>query len=108
MPTECTPKLFAFEAVARRAVVASFDGGDITSNGGALLLGQVDRGRGLIRRFAACEAFGERAQAGFRHRWYEIVEHGALTKQGVGALFGGIGLEITVVTKGLSSGSKQS
>jgi hypothetical protein len=54
MPTECTPKLFAFEAVARRAVVAGFDGGDITSNGGALLLGQVDRGRGLIRRFAAC------------------------------------------------------
>jgi hypothetical protein len=35
-------------------VVASFDGGDITSNGGALLLGQVDRGLGLMRRFAAC------------------------------------------------------
>jgi Transposase DDE domain group 1 len=30
------------------------DGGDITSNAGALLLGQVDRGLGLMRRFAAC------------------------------------------------------
>jgi Transposase DDE domain group 1 len=53
MPTECTPTLFEFEAVERR-VVAGFDGGDITSNGGALLLGQVDRGLGLMRRFAAC------------------------------------------------------
>jgi hypothetical protein len=39
MPTECTPKLFEFEAVERRAVVAQFDGGTITSNAGALLLG---------------------------------------------------------------------
>jgi hypothetical protein len=54
MPTECTPKRFEFEAVARRAVMACFDGGDITSNAGALLLGQVDRGLGLTRRFAAC------------------------------------------------------
>src|SRR5271155_3673744 len=54
MPTECMPTRFEFEAVARRAVVACFDGGDITSNAGALLLGQVDRGLGLTRRFAAC------------------------------------------------------
>jgi len=54
MPTECTPTLFEFEAVEGRAVVAGFDGGDITSNAGALLLGQVDRGLGLMRRFAAC------------------------------------------------------
>src|SRR5712692_5699424 len=54
MPTECTPTLFEFEAVERRAVVAGFDGGDITSNGGALLLGQLDRGLGLVRRFAQC------------------------------------------------------
>jgi hypothetical protein len=39
MPTECTPKLFEFEAVERRAVVAQFDGGTITSSAGALLLG---------------------------------------------------------------------
>ncbi len=54
MQTECTSRLFEFEAVGRHAVVADFDGGDITSNAGALLLGQVDRGLGLIRRFAEC------------------------------------------------------
>ena len=54
MQTECTAKLFEFEAVERRSVVAGFDGGNITSNAGALLLGQVDRGLGLVRRFAGC------------------------------------------------------
>ncbi len=54
MQTECTPKLFEFEAVERRSVVAGFDGGNITSNAGALLLGQVDQGLGLVRRFADC------------------------------------------------------
>ena len=54
MQTDCTPKLFEFEAVERRSVVAGFDGGNITSNAGALLLGQVDRGLGLVRRFADC------------------------------------------------------
>ena len=54
MPTDCNPKLFAFEAVERKSVVAGFDGGAITSNAGALLLGQVDEGLGLVRRFAGC------------------------------------------------------
>ena len=54
MQTECTPKLFEFEAVERRKVVAGFDGGDITSNAGALLLRQADHGLGLMRRFAEC------------------------------------------------------
>src|ERR1700693_960280 len=54
MQTECTSRLFEFEAVERHAVVADFDGGDITSNAGALLLGQVAPGIGRIRRFAEC------------------------------------------------------
>src|SRR2546423_1444384 len=54
MPTECSAKQFDFGMVERRAVVAGFDGGTITSNAGALLLGQVDRGLGLVRRFAGC------------------------------------------------------
>lgn len=54
MLTDCTPERFAFEAVEGRCVVAGFDGGTITSNAGALLLGQLDRGLGLVRRFASC------------------------------------------------------
>ena len=54
MQTECATKLFEFDGVDRRAVVAGFDGGDITSNAGGLLLGLVDRGLELVRRFAEC------------------------------------------------------
>ena len=72
MQTECSATLFEFEAVERRAVMAGFDGGDITSNAGALLLGQVDRGLGLIRRFAGC--FTDRRDARYvEHRVETLV-----------------------------------
>src|SRR5271170_2334851 len=54
MPTECSADLFGFAPVEGHKVVAGFDGGTITSNAGALLLGQLDRGLGLIQRFASC------------------------------------------------------
>jgi len=54
VPTECNPTLFDFARVDGRAVVASFDGGRITSDAGALLLGAADRVIGLTRRLAAC------------------------------------------------------
>ncbi len=54
MQTDCSSKRFEFEAVERKSVVAGFDGGAITSNAGALLLGQVDKGLELVRRFAGC------------------------------------------------------
>jgi hypothetical protein len=54
VPTECRPTLFDFPRVEGRVVVASFDGGRITSDAGALLLGATDRVIGLTRRLAAC------------------------------------------------------
>ena len=54
MPTECNPNRFAFAPAEGRPVVASFDGGAITSDAGALLLGATDRVLGLTRRLAAC------------------------------------------------------
>ena len=54
MPTECNPELFDFARADGRAVVASFDGGAITRDAGALLLGATDRVLGLTRRLAAC------------------------------------------------------
>jgi Transposase DDE domain group 1 len=56
MPTECTPSLFDFAPVQGRVVVASFDGGAITSDAGALLLGATDRAIRLVKRFAGCFA----------------------------------------------------
>ena len=54
MPTDCSADRFEFAPVEGRAVVAGFDGGTITSDAGALLLGATDRAIGLVRRFAAC------------------------------------------------------
>ena len=54
MPTECSATLFEFAPVEGHRVVAAFDGGAITSNAGALLLGATDRAINLISRFAAC------------------------------------------------------
>ena len=54
MPTHCSPDLFGFAPVEDRSVVAAFDGGTMTSDAGALLLGATDRAVGLIDRLAAC------------------------------------------------------
>ena len=70
MPTECSRDLFGHEAVEGRQVVAAFDGGQISSNAGALLLGTANRAIGLIRRLAG--GFVDR-------RVPELVEHGVET-----------------------------
>jgi hypothetical protein len=54
MPTECSADLFGFTSIEGREVVAAFDGGAITSDAGALLLGAADRAIGLVGRLAAC------------------------------------------------------
>jgi hypothetical protein len=54
MPTDCNPDLFGFAPVEGRKVEAAFDGGAVTSEAGALLLGATDRAIGLIERFAQC------------------------------------------------------
>ena len=54
MPTECSANLFGFAPVDGRSVVASFAGGAMTSDAGALLLGATNRVLGLTRRLAAC------------------------------------------------------
>jgi hypothetical protein len=66
MPTECSRDLFGYEVVDGRQVAAAFDGGDGTSDAGALLLGAADRTLGLMRRLAGCFTDG---------RAPELVEH---------------------------------
>jgi hypothetical protein len=51
--TVCNPELFVFPAVKKRQVTASFTGGDVTSDGGLLLLRQADRKLGLSKALAA-------------------------------------------------------
>ena len=54
MQTECIERTFVFQPLDRRDVVGKFDGGTITSDAGALLLREVDRGTSIIQKFAAC------------------------------------------------------
>lgn len=79
MTTDCNPQQLEFQGATRRTVVASFDGGTLTSDGGILLLGEVDRQRGILGQFAAC--FTD-------HRNPALVEHSVeeLVRQRVFAL----------------------
>jgi hypothetical protein len=43
MPTECSADLFGFAPVEGHKVVAGFDGGMMTSEAGAMLLGATDK-----------------------------------------------------------------
>ena len=52
--TECKPKPFEFHALGSREVVANFDGGDITSDAGGLMLREVEQRTGILNKFAAC------------------------------------------------------
>ena len=52
--TECNQSSFSFAKHFRRQVSARFDGGVISSDGGALLLREVDRRINLLPRLAAC------------------------------------------------------
>ena len=51
--TKCTQELFPFPACKRRKINARFDGGSVTSDGGSLLLRQVDRLLGLTSKAAS-------------------------------------------------------
>jgi hypothetical protein len=54
MTTQCTNATLTFQPLGSRDVLARFDGGAVTSDGGALLLGEAERLTGALRQFAAC------------------------------------------------------
>src|SRR5579884_1157230 len=66
MTTQCIPTELTFPLQTPREVRASFDGGTITSDGGALLLGQVEAKTAILEQFAAC--FTD-------HRDPDLIEH---------------------------------
>ncbi len=73
MPTECSAESFDFGTVEGRPVEAAFDGGLVTSDAGALLLGATDRAIDLVARFALC--FHDERRA-------ELIEHEVATLVG--------------------------
>ena len=53
MTAECTAEALQFQAVGPRAVQTRFDGGRLTSDGGAVFPREVDRATGTRAQFAA-------------------------------------------------------
>lgn len=64
--TDCTQELFHFPSFDRRKIEASFTGGEVSSDGGVLLLRQADRRLGLVAAL-------DRVLADPRHPLY--IEH---------------------------------
>jgi hypothetical protein len=69
---DITPFLPGLSPVQGKAVVARFDGGRLSSEGGLLVLREVERRLGLADRLAACLK-DPRAPAKVVHRLAEII-----------------------------------
>jgi Transposase DDE domain group 1 len=54
MSTECNQFVFGFHPLKHREIRAQFDGGAITTDGGGLLLREIEKRIGIVRQFAAC------------------------------------------------------
>ena len=54
MKTDCIRKPIEFQDLGRRKVTGNFDGGDISSDGGSLLLREVEERTHIIEQFAQC------------------------------------------------------
>jgi hypothetical protein len=70
--TQCTQSSFAFKGHFSREVVARFDGGTISSDGGSLLLRQTDDRLNLLARFSQC-FLDSRDQDRIEHSILEMV-----------------------------------
>src|SRR5512142_3185770 len=66
METQCNSTYLDFPMLGRREILADFDGGDLTSDGGALLLRKTEQLTAIIRQFVAC--FTD-------HRNPDLIEH---------------------------------
>ena len=67
MNTECKTESIQFHALGSREVRGQFDGGDITTDAGGLLLRETEKRTGILKQFAGC--FQD-------HRDPRFVEHG--------------------------------
>src|ERR671910_1617410 len=76
MNTECSAERINFHGLGGRRVVGRFDGGRISSDGGCVLLREVEERTHILKRLAGCFV---------DHRDLELIEHsvGSLVKQRV-------------------------
>ena len=83
MTAECNQFIFGFHPQKRREIRAQFDGGAITSDGGGLLLREVEKRVGILHRFAACFTDYRNPDL-IEHQVAEMVAHKASLWSGLG------------------------
>jgi len=66
MKTHCNPKTFEFQTENSRKIIAHFNGGNICSDAGGLLLKQTEQVTGIVAQFADCF---------IDHRDPDLIEH---------------------------------
>jgi hypothetical protein len=54
METQCIQEQMVFQQLGRREVIGRFDGGTISSDAGAVLLREVEKQCGILKRVAGC------------------------------------------------------
>jgi hypothetical protein len=52
--TQCIQQAFGFQQIGGREIVARFDGGRVSSDGGGILLREIEERFGLVQKFASC------------------------------------------------------
>ena len=70
--TECTQQTFEFQDLGKRKVVADFLGGNVSADGGVVLLREIDSHTGMIGQLAACFT-DHRCPALIEHRLPELL-----------------------------------
>lgn len=70
--TECTTDRYPFGQLERRQVVADFSGGQITTDGGLILIAQVDQHYRISEQLAECFS-DQRGPARVEHRLSELI-----------------------------------
>jgi hypothetical protein len=70
--TECSAKTYSFGQLDRRQVVADFSGGTITSDGGLILVAQIDQHYRISERVAECFA-DQRDRSRVQHELSDLI-----------------------------------
>jgi len=96
MTTQCTQVGFEFQPLKHRGVWAQFDGGAMTSDGGGLLLREVEKRIGILCEFAAC--FTD-------YRNADRIEHTVEEFGGAARLWSGPGLRGSERSRGVAQRS---
>ena len=103
MNTECSTDQLAFHALGRRIVVGRFDGGEISSDGGGLLLREVEQRTQILRRLSECfidhrhpariehsvESLVKQRVLGIALGYEDLVDHDELCRDSVLAMLSG-------------------